>query len=84
MAKPEHIDGRIKMVVNTKHGYPNRSWGSFKALDEKTDDYIIDGMINRLRKQPIYNVIQVVQFFCTKTGSLLREYKDEKHSTKAG
>lgn len=81
MSRPEHIDGRIKMAINTKAGYRNLTWNSFKKLDNNTDDFIIQGMIDRFKKQGLGEITQVLQFWCNKTGNLLREVKDyEKHT----
>jgi hypothetical protein len=83
MSRPEHIDGRIKMVINTKAGYQNVTWGSFKRLDANTDDFIIQGMIDRFKKTGLDQVTQVLQFYCNNTGNLLREVKDyETYNTK--
>lgn len=71
---PEHLKGRLRMAILTKGDLQNRTWNSFKSQDPKSDDEIIAGMLTRLEKMAIFNVVQTVQVYNNKTNELLKTY----------
>lgn len=74
MATPEHLQGRLRMAILTKGELDNHTWNSFKSQDPKTDDEIIAGMLTRLERTAIFNVVQTVQVYNNKTNELLKTY----------
>lgn len=60
--------GRIKMVVLMPNGVQNIVWYSPDKQNNKSDDFIISGMIKRFSQNSMAKLARCVQFY-TNTGA---------------
>ncbi len=67
---------KLKMVALTSPKHDNLTWYSPDWQNNKPNDVIINGMLRRLKKQPIMDHVQVIQFW--ENGTLYHEIKRPK------
>lgn len=64
---------RLKMVILTKPKHQNKTWWSPIKHNRRTDSFIINGMLGRLKRSKLFQVVQVVQFY--ENGRIIAEFK---------
>lgn len=72
-------EARVKMVALTKNGCENKVWYNlYKFNNEKkySQDFIIRGMLRRVKEQHFISTVQAICFYDNQTGALI-----EKHTT---
>jgi hypothetical protein len=54
---------KIKMVINTKHGYENKVWYSPCNQDRRNEQLVIRDMITRFKRHELCKITNVLQFY---------------------
>lgn len=62
------------MSIRTTADHPNTAWYSFKAYDDKDNDFIIQYMLKNFQKHHLHHVVQVIIFYDRKTDIEIARY----------